>query len=74
MHVFWPYLPHLSDFIKINKNWNSNLNYFQQLFVSYFSPFEWWSLFVLVLDATYFILQVDSLSTKNLHFFLQITY
>ena len=32
MHVFLPYLPNFSDFIKKNKKWDSNLkNHFQQL-------------------------------------------
>ena len=33
----WLYLPHFSDYIKIKKDWNSNLNDFQQFCIHTFS-------------------------------------
>ena len=41
MHVSRPYLLHILNFIQIKKNWNSNLNYFQQLLVQTF-PRYWY--------------------------------
>ena len=38
--IFWPYLLHFSDFIKIKINWNNNLHHFQQLFFLLFPVYE----------------------------------